>query len=185
MANQQGINLLKQRESLSPVFAELVSHIRLVAVIMTSVLLLFGVSTGLAWTYVSAQSNRLTREKETLSKEILTNRSKLDLLVRIKERVGFIDEIMKSHVPWVSYLETALSIAVPPTLTSLSFNGQKGETMLSVQLASLDEALALTQTIQSIYASGTIRMPKIESFQVEESGGVTMSIAYTSSIQKQ
>ncbi len=136
-----------------------------------------GVLVGSLYFYYSSQLVSLEASRTQLRNEINAAKNNEGLLASIKDRTGIVERAMKSQRPLAEMLNLLGTVAVPPSLTSVSVD-EDSKIEITIQANSVDELLPPIETLIAYAEEGRVQSPELQSVQFGKNGLVTVSIAF-------
>ena len=172
-----GINLYKSRSRLSADEAVLLSRLRIVAAVITSIVLIAGVIVGIMYFAAQLRYNSATSEKATLLKRMSLSANKEAYLHLLEYRLPIIARIITNQHPWQDILNLSEQIVPAQSLQSITF-GTNNTIQLAITVNSIADVKTIVDQARALSMSGTMKNPSINSLQQQKNGKINAIIEF-------
>lgn len=175
---RSSINLFSTRASIPQWVLTLDPYIPLINVLAVS----FVVAGTLAYLVGSGilalqeRSVEISRQK-AMAQLVSLQQKEMKYLV-MKQRIPIVENIIKTQKSLAPYIDTALAIATPPQLQSIS-PGEKQQVSLRVALPTIEDGIPLLGKIIDLSNQNIIRSPSLSNVTVSKEGIISVGITYT------
>jgi hypothetical protein len=171
------INLMATKTGLSPQVELIERSLQKASVIAVIVFLVTGLSVGGLYVLYTSQMNGLEQTRTELRSQINAAKNNEGLLVSIKDRTRIVEKAMGSQRPWGKILDLLGTVAVPPSLSTVSI-GDENTIDISLQGTSIDEIAVPINVLIGYAKEGRIKNPKLTSVQFGKDGQVNVSVTF-------
>jgi len=171
------VNLFQNQSIRSPQFLLIERYLRVARIVLLAILCVGGIIVLGTFFLFRAQQQSLDRQRAQLYSIVQNNIAKEGMLVTLRARVQSLKKIMQYQVSIAPYIDTALLIATPPNLTSFSL-GDASSVQISVDSATVEEAIGVVETIIRLTNEQKIKNPVVTSIVLSKDGRVTMGFVY-------
>jgi hypothetical protein len=172
------INLIATKTGLSPQVELIEKSLQRASFIAIIVFLAAGAAVGGFYALYSAQMSSLETERTQLRSQINAAKNNEGLLVSIKDRTRIVEKAMSSQKPWGKMLDLLGTVAVPPTLATVSVDDEN-LIDITIQGATIDEIVSPINVLIAYAQEGKIKNPKLTSIQFGKSGQVNISLTFS------
>lgn len=171
------INLFRSQSALSSQELLLLSRLRFVSVVCTSIVVGIGVVLASLFTYAQLRLNALESEKKSINSQLSLNANKEVLLIALKDRAPILEQIMKNQYNWDGVISTVGQIVQPPNLKLLEVDANNTLT-LNVGTHSLDETNEIIARTIELSQQNKLKNAKIDSLEMTSDGQVEATIKF-------
>lgn len=175
---RSSINLFSTRASIPQWIMALDPYVPLINVLSVSFVvagtLLYVLGSG--FLALQERSVEISRQKAMAQLTELSPKEMKYLLM--KQRIPIVENILKTQKSLAPYIDTALAIATPPQLQSIS-PGEKQQVSLRIILPTIEDGIPLLSRIIDLSNQNTIGAPSLSTVTVSEDGVISIGITYT------
>lgn len=175
---RSSINLFSTRASIPLWIVSLDPYIVLIRVLCVSLVIAAAILYGVALGFISIQEASVASAKEKAIAQITSLKTKEMKYMIVKERLPIVESILKTQKSLAPYIDTAMAIAAPPLLRSIS-PGEKQQVSLQIQLPSIEDGVPLLEKIIGLANENAIRSPSLSTVSVSAEGIITVGVSYT------
>ena len=184
MESVHSINLFRRSVTYSPFLAVIDRYLVMIRYILLGAVVLVGAVTLSVYLYTSRGVARLTVERARLLASITQNKEKESMLMALRARINSLSKILKNQISIAPYIDTTLTLAHPPVLTSFSL-GTGNTVQISLTIPTIDDAVTIVGAIITMNAEKKISNPILTSLALDKSGKVVMGLTYAVMLEKQ
>jgi len=176
------INLFQNQAVYSPKLALVERFLRTARYLCLAMVFGVGAITLIVYVVFQLQHRSLDAKRQDLYATVKNEVTKEAMLLSLRSRVQALKKIMTYQISIAPYIDTTLLIAAPPRLTSFSL-GDANSIHIGVEAATVEEAIAVMQTVVQLANSNKIKNPTVTSILLNKDATVTLGFTYTVVLQ--
>lgn len=178
MEQEHSINLFQRTTAYSPALSLIDRYLGMVRFFLLGGVILISAVTIGVYAYTKVTVKKLEQERTVLVTSLTGGMPKEVMLLALRARILSLKNILQYQVSIAPYIDTTLSLAQPPVLTSFAI-ADKNTVTISISLRSINEAIALFEKILMLHSERKIVSPVLTSLSVDKDGAITMGLMYS------
>ncbi len=171
------INLIPAKPEESPQTGIIMAFAQRLSLWALAIFLVSGVVIGGAYYYLKLRYDQLVITRQELSQIITQNATKEGLLVSIKQRTALITKIFSVQQPIGDVFDMIVPYVTPGQISDVSMD-DKNNVSLSVHVASIDDAVAITDALIKQTAANRVRAPQLDTLQLTKTGIINVRLSF-------
>jgi len=176
------INLFQNQVAFSPTLVVVERYLRVARYVVLSLIFGIGLLTLSIYFIFQFQKRSLDTKRQVLYQAVQKDITKEAMLLSLRARVSALKKIMAYQISIAPYIDTTLSIAAPPRLSSFSL-GEGNSVHIEVDVDTITEAVSIVQTVIQLANEHKIKNPTMTSIILNKDAKVTLGFTYTVVLQ--
>lgn len=173
----QNINLFQTKTQYQPVLIKIEQYVRIVAIGVLTILFSGGLIVGASFFIFGSQRDATKRDRDALLVRLKNEVGKESMVTMIRGRIKSIDAILKSQISYAPVIDTTIKLAQSFPITSFAM-GEKNSVTLTVNVTTLDEAMAVLSTLMTMEQRKEIVSPILQTFSMDPNK-IQIGLMYT------
>lgn len=174
---QQNINLLKIESNASPFQTSAFGILKKTSFICLFILLTVGIILGTLTVTLTMREEQGKAEQTALTKKIASAVVKEGMILDIRTRLTVINSILKKQKSPIPFIDSMTVVTEGIELSSLTI-GENNTVTVGMKLEDISDAQIVVSRILKLVANRTINFPMLDSFVLDETGGIQMNVTY-------
>lgn len=170
------INLIRSKPGIPGYLGNIARPLRLGSFILFGATIFGAISVGLATLIIGDQYHKLISSKDQYSKAIINFKTREELIIGIRQRLGVIEKARALQYGWSTALDHIVTIAPVASIRSISTD-DKQTILLTVDAQTTKDAQAIVDAVLSEYSDKLITQPQLVSLSVDKDGQYAMTMS--------
>jgi len=176
VGQQETINLFKSK-AVTEKFVDAGVQLKRMSFFALVALIGTGALVGMLYVAVRTTYENRVSEKERLSQTLRQYNTREGLFLSVKERVGVVKKVDATRKPWVQILDATARVVTPPSLQAI-VQDTEDRMALNIKVASLEETVAMAQTVLALHDENRIKSPQLISLTINKDGVIQFGFSF-------
>lgn len=173
----ESINLIRSKPGVPGYLGSIARPLRRGSVILFGITICSAIIVGLATLIIGDQYRKLVNAKDQYTKTIISNKTREELIIGIRQRLGVIEKARALQYGWSSVLDTIVTIAPATSIRSLSTD-DKQTVLMTIDTETTEDAQKIVDAVLLQYTDKTITRPQLVSLTVDTDGQYAMTLSF-------